>query len=138
MCKNILKALLNTPDILIALKISPTSSPIELEKCHHNENDTESDETVSNEFLNYKIIKNNKFVIFSLDEKYLEKITNELYVENISKISSIPNNNNLISETNSEDYNIIIEQKESKTLTRCVIVNKINRCIKRCKNLKSF
>ncbi len=89
-------------------------------------------------FLNYKIIKNDEPVTFSLDEEYLEKITNELYIENISETSSIPDDNNPISETNSEDHDIIIEQKESKTLTRCVIVDKIDGCIKRCENLKSF
>ncbi len=137
-CKNVSAASLNIPDILIASKIPPTLSLIELEKCHLNENDTESGETISNEFLNYKIIKNDEPVTFSLDEEYLEKIINELYIENVSETSSIPDDNNLISETNSEDYDIIIEQKESKTLTHCVIVDKIDGYIKRCENLKSF
>ena len=137
-CKNVLEASLNISDILTASKIPSTPSPIELEKCYLNENDTKSGETVSNKFLNYKIIKNDKPVTFSLDKEYLEKITNKLYVENVSKISSIPDDNNLILETNSKDYDIIIEQKESKTLTRCVIVNKIDGYIKKYENLKSF
>ncbi len=37
---------------------------IELEKCHLNENDTESGETISNEILNFKIIKNDELVTF--------------------------------------------------------------------------
>ncbi|CAB5378000.1 unnamed protein product [Rhizophagus irregularis] len=73
--------------------------------------------------------------IFALDEEYLKKIV-ELYTEDTSETDSIStdDNDDLISELCSED--IIIEQKESKILTRCVIVNKIDGCIKRCENSK--
>uniref|UniRef100_U9SKP9 Uncharacterized protein n=1 Tax=Rhizophagus irregularis (strain DAOM 181602 / DAOM 197198 / MUCL 43194) TaxID=747089 RepID=U9SKP9_RHIID len=75
--------------------------------------------------------------IFALDEEYLKKIV-ELYTEDTSETDSIStdDNDDLISELCSED--IIIEQKESKILTCCVIVNKIDGCIKRCENSKSF
>ncbi len=71
-------------------------------------------------------------------KEYLVKIANEIYIENISEASSIPNVNDLISETNLEDHDIIIEQKESKTSTYCIIVDKIDRCIKKYENLKKF
>ncbi len=58
MCAKIIsKASLNTPDILTASKIPPTPPPIELEKCHLNENDIESGEIISNEIFK---LQNNK------------------------------------------------------------------------------
>ena len=78
-------------------------------------------------------------VTFSLDEEYLKKIID---IEDTSETdSSISDNADSISEIDSEDDeddDIIIEQKASKNLTRCVIVDKIDGYIKRCENSKSF
>ncbi|CAG8668248.1 13746_t:CDS:2, partial [Funneliformis mosseae] len=62
-----------------------------------------------------------KPAIFALDEKYLTKIFDKLYIEDTSEMDSIStdDDNDLISESCSEE--LIIEQKESKILTHCVI-----------------
>jgi hypothetical protein len=38
----------------------------------------------------------------------------------------------------SEDRDIIIEQGDAKSLTRCVIIGKLDGSIKRCENSESF
>ncbi|GBC03683.1 hypothetical protein RclHR1_05260005 [Rhizophagus clarus] len=77
-----------------------------------------------------------KQVTFSLDEEYLKKVID---IEDTSETdSSIYDNDDLISEIDLEDNNIIIEQKTAKNLIQCVIVNKINGYIRRCENSKSF
>jgi hypothetical protein len=42
------------------------------------------------------------------------------------------------SEMDTGDSDIVIEQKNAKGLTRCVIVDKLDGCIKRCENSDSF
>ncbi|GBB94238.1 hypothetical protein RclHR1_23180003 [Rhizophagus clarus] len=75
-------------------------------------------------------------ITFSLDEEYLKKVID---IEDTSETdSSIYDNDNSISEIDSEDNDIIIEQKMAKNLTWCVIVDKINGYVRRYKNSKSF
>ncbi|RHZ84177.1 hypothetical protein Glove_85g18 [Diversispora epigaea] len=94
--------------------------PTEYEKSNNEtENDTENKEL-------------EETVNFILNEKYLETIIEKLYTENTSETDSIFVNDDLISKVDLED--IIIEQKESKNLTQCVIVDKIDGYIKRCEN----
>jgi hypothetical protein len=77
-------------------------------------------------------------VTFSLDEEYLKKVIEESSIEDTSETESIFDNDDSVSETDSEDNDIIIKQTAFKDLTQCVIVDKIDGHIKRCENSKSF
>lgn len=115
----------NIPETSV-LGMFNTLLPTEYEKeCDSETAEIESDES-------------EELATFTLDEEYLKKIIDELYIEDTSETdsTSADDNDDLVSESGLED--IIIEQKESKILTRYAIVDKINGCIKRCKNSKSF
>ncbi|CAG8500895.1 3373_t:CDS:2 [Funneliformis mosseae] len=60
--------------------------------------------------------------IYDIFETEIEQVTFSLNEEYLKK----------------KDDDIIIEQKASKNLTQCVIVNKIDKYIKKCENSKSF
>ncbi|UZO10962.1 uncharacterized protein OCT59_002539 [Rhizophagus irregularis] len=99
------------------------------EYCLFDSENTES-ETIYDDNFETEIEQ----VTFSLDEEYLKKVIN---IEDTSETDSIFDDDS-ISETDSEDNDIIIEQKAFKNLTRCVIIDKIEGHIKRCENSKSF
>jgi hypothetical protein len=94
---------------------------------YNNETDNEIEDNELEESIN-----------FTLDAEYLERTIEKLYNEDSSETDSIfsDDSDDVILGTDLND--LIIEQKESKILTRCVIIDKIDGCIKRCENLKSF
>jgi len=78
-------------------------------------------------------------VIFSLDENYLEEVINDQCedADEASRISECSKDSSG-SEINMVDLDIVIKQEDAKSLTCCVIVDRLDRCIKRCVNSESF
>jgi hypothetical protein len=80
---------------------------------------------------NEEVIENYEPVTFSLDENYLEKVAGQC--GDASETGMSDSSEDLTgSEMDTGDSDIVIEQKNAKGLTRCVIVDKLDGYIKRC------
>ena len=94
-----------------------------------------------NWILNEKIEDYKSFyepITFSLNENYLEEVINNQYKDDESSSASDCNEDLTDSEIDTDNSDIIIKQENAKSLTCCVIIDKLDGCIKRCENSESF
>ena len=95
-----------------------------------------ADWTLSGEIEDYKNFY--EPVTFSLAENYLDEVANDQRGDADESSSASDCGEDLTgSEMDTGDSDIIIKQEDAKSLTRCVFVDRLDGCIKRCENSKS-